>query len=574
MISGNSYEAIVDGAVSISASTIPEGQSITWSSSDPDILPHLSGGTFAARKAGVATVTATLTDGTSDTCTVRVVMKDGVYYIQNLHSELYLSVENGGIANLTDVCQGTQYLSTTSDLYKIRQMWKIHYLGEGRYSIRPMHKLDMGLDVTGNNVDIYKIGADDTLSSVPPYGEWTISWDSTGYVFRNNGSDSKTMQIENASTSSGATVVASTYSTSTNCRWGLTKISSPPAGAYLYDTSREAIVTTATRAVDVGITKSLSTLQLSAVAYSGTNLSQNFTWSSSNTAVATVDSNGAVTGISTGKTTITGRVYRNGAYHYVNYTLNVSGLLIYQTENTYYYDANGNYAEDLISGDMTEDELRALDWLSWLDFTGYTPNLHRADWEYMCTSLFSTGELQTVILDMIDHFMDGSGASYSNSVLTQKAYDHSSTQTYIENVETQLENLLNTYDGDIGELAYTASTRESNPLVKALKANNVYQPVYNTASDKINGLTICVDGLWGNKIEVTSYSVSGNSYSYTLHYTLYDHFGLDQADVEKYGPLAGFRSWYVLQHYSEYDSAYKPFLTLIEFDVTVSGTFS
>lgn len=57
-------------------------------------------------------------------------------------------------------------------------------------------------------------------------------------------------------------------------------------------------------------------------------------------------------------------------------------------------------------------------------------------------------------------------------------------------------------------------------------------------------------------------------------FTLYDHFGLDQADVEKFGFEAGFRSWYVLQHYSEYNYAYKPFLTMMEFDVTISGTIS
>ena len=172
---------------------------------------------------------------------------------------------------------------------------------------------------------------------------------------------------------------------------------------------------------------------------------------------------------------------------------------------------------------------------------------------------------------MIDHFMEGSGSPYSNSVLTQKAYEHDSTQEYINKIKERLGLLLNAYDGDIAALAYSADTRDSNPLVQALKANEVYQPVYNTTSDKVNGLTICIDGLWGNKIEVSSYSINGSSYSCTLHYTLYDHFGLDQPDVEKYGPLAGFRSWYVLQHYSEYNSAYKPFLTVIEFDVTISG---
>lgn len=295
-----------------------------------------------------------------------------------------------------------------------------------------------------------------------------------------------------------------------------------------------------------------------------------FTYSGYSSIISIDSLTGKITAKGTGSTTVT-------AVHKVTdrtdtFTVYVSKLLIYQTRNTYYYDDNGDYASDLEYNDMSKDELRDLDWVSWIDFTGYTPALHRADWEYMCTTLFSTGDLQDVILDMIDHFMDGTGTSYSNSTLTQKAYEHDSTQSYISAVESKLTTLLNTYDGDISALEYFASTRESNPFVQALKGTN--QPVYNTTADKVNGLTICVDGLWGNKIEVTSFNLSGNTYTYTLHYTLYDHFGLDQNDVEKYGPLAGFRSWYVLQHYNEYNGAYRPFLTMIEFDVTVSGTYS
>ena len=47
----------------------------------------------------------------------------------------------------------------------------------------------------------------------------------------------------------------------------------------------------------------------------------NLTWYTNNNTVATVDSNGVVTGISFGKATITGRVYRNSNYHYVSYTI-------------------------------------------------------------------------------------------------------------------------------------------------------------------------------------------------------------------------------------------------------------
>ncbi len=76
-----------------------------------------------------------------------------------------------------------------------------------------------------------------------------------------------------------------------------------------------------------------------------------------------------------------------------------------------------------------------------------------------------------------------------------------------------------------------------------MRERGINQPVYNTVSDKVNGLTICLDSLWGNQIEVKSYSKVDNTYSGVLEFTLYDHFGLDEADVSKYGYLAGFRAW-------------------------------
>lgn len=45
---------------------------------------------------------------------------------------------------------------------------------------------------------------------------------------------------------------------------------------------------------------------------------QSVTWSTSNSAVATVDSNGVIKGVSTGTTTITGRVYRDSSSPLLN----------------------------------------------------------------------------------------------------------------------------------------------------------------------------------------------------------------------------------------------------------------
>ncbi len=566
------------GTVTITASSTPSGQPVTWSTSNSAVATVSASGVVTAKKAGTVTITATLTDvdGTTQTadCTVYVRIADGVYFFKNQYSNYYMTVTNGRISSGSDVCQYYKAADSADVIYRLRQMWRIHYLGSGRYSIRPMHKLDMGLDVTDGIVDIYSIGTTDTLSGVADYAEWTIEWGTIGYIFKQRGDSSRTAQIENASQSVNAAVVASDYSSSYSCQWVATKIASPPSGVYLYDTGSNTRVSTATKSVDVGVPASLSTLQLNAVAFSETTISQSFTWSSNNTSVATVDSNGTVTGLSIGTATITGRAYRNSTYYYISYIINVSALLVYQTDRTYYYDASGNYAEDLVYADLTEAELRALEWVNWTDFVDYTAANHRAAWEDMCTLLFAREDMDDVILDMIDHFMGGSGSVYSNSVLTQEAYEHDSTQAYIESIEGQMDMLLSEYEGNISTWEYTADDRESNPIVIAFEERGINRPKYNTENNRLNGLQICVNDLWGIKIEITSYSINGNNYSYTLHYTLYDHFGLDQPDVETYGYLSGFRSWYVLQHFSEYNSAYKPYLTLIEFDETVSGTLS
>ena len=343
--------------------SIPEGEewtldfitnapSVTWASNNEDVATVDQNGTVTGIRAGTATVTATITgtDGTTDTreCTVYVYLANGVYYIQNMHSNYYLHVKHGGISNLTDVYQYSKYADSVDNNYKIRQMWKTHYLGEGRYTIRPMNKLDLGLDVTDGRVDIYDIGTSNILSSVPSYGEWTIEWCSTGYVFKNNGDSSLTMQAEDTTTSSGGAIIASTYSEGINCRWELTKVSYPPSGAYWFDTNAKRIVTgiVDTKYIIYGSTYDIDDLGLVAIAYSPTSNYQTFTWSSSDTAIATINSStGAIVGKNSGETKITAKRYINGSYHTLSFDLIVigadqysAGVRIANVNGKQYYD--------------------------------------------------------------------------------------------------------------------------------------------------------------------------------------------------------------------------------------------
>lgn len=64
----------------------------------------------------------------------------------------------------------------------------------------------------------------------------------------------------------------------------------------------------------------------------------------------------------------------------------------------------------------------------------------------------------------------------------------------------------------------------------------------------------------------------GESFSGTLHFCIYDDFGLDIKEVKKiYVNLAGFRAWYALLHYNQYNKQFVPFVDYIEFDVPFEG---
>lgn len=309
---------------------------ITWASNNTSVATVTPSGVVTGIRAGHTTVTASVNGVVEKTFHVYVAVANGVYYITNLNSNYCLHVSQGGIANYTDVYQYNKS-SETSSTYVLRQMWKVCYLGEGRYSVRPMNKLNMGLDVTGNNVDIFSIGETDSLSSVPSYGQWTIEWYSTGYIFKNKGNSNYTMQVENASTVSGTTVIANSYNTSLNCRWALSFITYPPSGAYWYDTNSQIILgsTTDIGYIYEGLTTDASNAGLVPVLYSGSSNNQTFTWSSNNSTVASVNSSsGLISGILPGNVVITAKAQYGGYNLSIN--LQVKSLDPFHSSNIQY----------------------------------------------------------------------------------------------------------------------------------------------------------------------------------------------------------------------------------------------
>jgi hypothetical protein len=99
-------------------------------------------------------------------------------------------------------------------------------------------------------------------------------------------------------------------------------------------------------------------------------------------------------------------------------------------------------------------------------------------------------------------------------------------------------------------------------------------PVFGSAADNALGLRITWNDTWAYEVFIKKYELK-NSGEYILTYEviLYDHFGLDLPDIEKFykyqlwGIGDGFQSWFVLQHLWNYP----PFITKMSFVEKMKG---
>ena len=296
---------------------------VTWTSSDTSIATVNSFGLVTGIQVGKAIITAYIGGLEFKKFTVNVTIADGVYRIANT-AGLNLATY-GGIAENTSVKMRSY---SDSGFEELCQLWKIAYLGNGYYSIRPMHKLDMGLHAggtMGSSVDIVSIGTSDTLSSVASLGRWGVSptADGSSYFINHVGTGSLGMTMDGYYPSVGMGVITDISSdTQGFFKWSLIKVEDPPSGAILYDTSI-GCPNTSSRHINVGEMKSLSDLNLLPVSYSGSTITTEFKWESTDSCVTVNYDTGAITGVSSGKATIAGYVYRNGTYIYIFYTIYV-----------------------------------------------------------------------------------------------------------------------------------------------------------------------------------------------------------------------------------------------------------
>ncbi len=558
--------ATIGGTIQLTTNSTDFPQNTQWSSSNTSVATVSDTGLVTIHALGNAIISATINGGSTVCTTVYGVIADGLYNIKNVDSAKHVAVNDLEVFD-----DSASAFEEATDSEAQNQMWKIKYIGSGQYSIRTYLNSRKGLgllDLNSTHIGIIQINTTDTVSGVKANARWSITKDSNGYIIENT-YDGYVLSTTASTTNNG--LKTSRYNTGSDKnkqRWQLNAVRNLPNDEIVVFDIERATYLSNDNALEITVG---DYYDLRAAYKSVSTIEQSFIWISTDNSVATLNAVGGI--IASAEGSITVIVKHQASSTTRSLTVKVNKLLVYQTAKTYYEDGEGNPAEDLQFADMTEDELCSLDWLNWSDFGQFSYDDYRKKWEEMCTTFFAQGKLKAVILNMISHFMGGTGSCYSNQDLTDAILAHSSTQTYINSVHEQLRQLISDSNGDISKLIYIADQREYSLLRYALYHNNIDEPVYNTASDKVNGLTICVDSLWGNKIEITSFNVSNRTYTCKLHFTFYDHFGLDKADVEKYGLLVGFRAWYILQHYSQFAGRYRPYLTMIEFDTTLTGTY-
>ena len=209
----------------------------------------------------------------------------------------------------------------------------------------------------------------------------------------------------------------------------------------------------------------------------------------------------------------------------------------------------GETAEDMLCADKTLEEVRRIHRLFGLQLKASDKELF-ADM-YMLAgmgSLSGGGELLTAL---IGHFKGSSGTPFSNAYMDQKLKEHPSFHTFVyQKDKGVLDNLKKQLKKVLGNIKRVKLLQEGEIRSDRTK--------FNTLKDKLNGMTLAVDDTSAYEVYVDDYKLTApNTFSCNLRIIVYDNYGLDAEDVAKYGTIAGFRAWYVLQHVR----GYKPFLT-------------
>ena len=331
-ISLNASQIDVDkgGIAILTATTNPPGTAVTWMSSNTTVATVNGSGMVTGVGIGEANISVYFLDSGgmhTATCKVYVTIADGVYRIQNNYSKLYMSTADRA-SSLANVYQETADSGSETGL---RQMWRIKYLSDGYYSIRPMHNLSTALSVYNNDAYVSSAGTTDSLSALTLGARWKIGAVDNLICLYPALSSTSALSLTSDTIASSTNVVIDSNTGSARQKWALEPIASPPVGVRWYNHLGEPLNTTPRRSLLSGKTKTLSALQLIPVFYSPNNISQQFFWScindetgGSGNNIATINSStGEITAIAPGTIAVRGYKFVGTQEFYLSFKLQV-----------------------------------------------------------------------------------------------------------------------------------------------------------------------------------------------------------------------------------------------------------
>jgi len=247
-------------------------------------------------------------------------------------------------------------------------------------------------------------------------------------------------------------------------------------------------------------------------------------------------------------------------------------------------------ADDLTFNDYSTGDLLAMDPRYVLNTTAPESALWtQADLLFTAGKVGASPEAQDVVNGLRAEFQYGFGGSSGGSVDVNDTFDTDlyhrfatdelnevvasspKMQTYYDDLSTIIVDAIEANRGDTAFLTVDADL-ESNEIYDKLDRDKYGYPYFNVNSLDADerALSIAIHGFHGHRITLTNYAVDGDSFSGTLVFEDYDHFGLDTDD---YVHWAGFSQWFTLQHHDRFDGKYVPPIVVATAEVDIHGEF-
>lgn len=460
-------------------------------------------------------------------------VQNGTYYLNNRNYGKYLHKSSDTAVNA---------VSGLISTYENTIRWKFTHVGNDQYTIQSSDNLTKYL-YSGNSTNARLA----TMLNITDNCLWTIRTASGGGILVQNVATQAYLKQTGSSTIAATTSLGTSGTTAyDSCVWRLA--STTFYGNDSSSTNRELSIhsTIPNTSLCVGEIKSFYVNE-----FWGNelwcNTSSDFSYSITPSSIITIGS-GKITAKAQGLVTVSAT--HKVTNRVLTFTVTVSNLTVYQTRNRERLgfedsdDITPITPEDLQYGQKSITTMTSNGSLiSYADFyeNGSLISLSKRittirNFFYSQINYDSTFE--NILDEMLDHFVQGSGADYSNSDLTDAVKSHQNTTNYVNGVISLIKNYISDNNGDISGLYYDSNLwvqptlRDMHPLVSEMQDEELYLPSYGH-NNGVPGLSLAINGWYGNKIEIESYTVSGNMYSGTLRVVFYDHFGLDTPDLSQ-----------------------------------------